>query len=189
MASSRREQYARIGRQGAEPRAELVHMPELIEIRKETPLWEDHIFVDGNGKFGWHANNWEAPVLSEEMKIKGFAGWMRNIPRKHWALCVPYGQGQQRPMYPDLLVFRKEGGRVKVDILDPHDDTRADAAEKAVGLANFARRHGVAFGRIELIRVVGQQIQRLRLHQEAVRDKVLRVTDLKHLSELFAQHG
>jgi hypothetical protein len=32
-------------------------------------------------------------------------------------------------------------------------------------------------------------MQRLRLHQEAVRDKVLRVTSLDHLSELYAQHG
>ena len=189
LPSSRREQYARIGRQGADPRVEVVHAPELIEIRKEIPLWANHLFVDGNGKFGWKANSWEEPVLREAMAAKGFTGWLRNIPKKPWALCVPYGLGQTHPMYPDILVFRKEGGRVKVDILDPHDDGRADAAEKAAGLANFARKHGKGFGRIELIRVVGTQIQRLRLHQESVRDKVLRVTDLKHLSELYAQHG
>ena len=166
-----------------------VHAPELIEIRKEIPLWANHLFVDGNGKFGWKANSWEEAVLREAMAAKGFTGWLRNIPKKPWALCVPYGLGQPRPMYPDILVFRKEGGRVKVDILDPHDDGRADAAEKAVGLANFAHKHGAVFGRIELIRVVGTQIQRLRLHQESVRDKVLRVADLKHLSELYAQHG
>jgi type III restriction enzyme len=92
-------------------------------------------------------------------------------------------------MYPDLLVFRREGKKIKVDIFDPHDDSRADAAKKAVGLANFARKHGAAFGRIEIVRVVQGQIQRLRLHQESVRDKVLRVTDLKHLAELYGQHG
>ena len=189
LPSSRREQYARIGRQGADPRAEVVHAPALIEIRKETPRWQDHLFVDGDGKFGWKANTWEEPVLRDAIAGKGFAGWLRNIPKKPWALCVPYGLGRPRPMYPDILVFRKEGGRVKVDILDPHDDGRADAAEKAVGLANFARKHGTVFGRIELIRVVGTQIQRLRLHQESVRDKVLSVADLKHLSELYAQHG
>jgi type III restriction enzyme len=189
LPSSRREQYARIGRQGAEPRAELIHPPDLIEIRKESPLWDGHLFVDAAGKFGWDANSWEEPVLTTEMKAAGFLGWLRNIPKKPWALCVPYGAGHPRPMYPDLLVFRKEGAKIKVDILDPHDDARADAAEKAVGLANFARKHGAAFGRIELIRVSGGQMQRLRLHQEAVRDKVLRVTSLDHLSELYAQHG
>jgi type III restriction enzyme len=189
LPSSRREQYARIARQGADPQAERIRAPELIEIRKERPLWPDHLFVNESGKFGWQANTWEEMVLREEMKGKSFAGWLRNIPRKQWALCVPYGQGQAKPLYPDIVVFRRETNRIKVDILDPHDDARADAAEKAVGLADFARKHGVAFGRIEMIRVAKGQIQRLRLHQESVRDKVLKVTDLKHLGEIYAQHG
>ncbi len=91
-------------------------------------------------------------------------------------------------MYPDMLVFRREGNKIKIDILDPHDDSRADAAEKAAGLADFARKHGAAFGRIEMIRIVQGKIERLRLHQESVRDKVLKVTDLKHLAELYGQH-
>jgi type III restriction enzyme len=189
MPSSRREQYARIGRQGADPRAETIHAPELIELRKETPLWDSHLFVDATAKFGWKANTWEDLVLREEMKGKGFAGWLRNIPKKHWALCVPYGQGPPKPLYPDMLVLRREGSKIKIDILDPHDDSRADAAEKAAGLADFARKHGAAFGRIEMIRIVKGKIERLRLHQESVRDKVLKVTDLKHLAELYAQHG
>jgi hypothetical protein len=189
MPSSRREQYARIGRQGAEPRAEKIHPPELIEIRKETPAWNGHLFVDDSGKFGWKVNTWEDTVLRDEIKSKTFAGWLRNIPRKHWALCVPYGQGQAKPMYPDILAFRREGNKIKIDVLDPHDESRGDAAEKAAGLADFARKHGAAFGRIELIRIEKGQIQRLRLHQESVRDKVLKVTDLKHLAELYEQHG
>jgi type III restriction enzyme len=189
MPSSRREQYARIGRQGADPRAETIHAPELIELRKETPLWDGHLFVDGAAKFGWKANTWEDLVLREEMKSKNFVGWLRNIPKKHWALCVPCGQGQAKPMYPDMLVFRREAGKVKIDILDPHDDSRADAAEKAAGLADFARKHGPSFGRIETIRVIKGKIERLRLHQESIRDKVVKVTDLKHLAELYGQYG
>ena len=147
------------------------------------------MFVDNADKFVWNANTWEDLVLREEMKAKNFAGLLRNIPKKHWALCIPYGQGQAKPVYPDLLVFRREGTKIKVDIIDPHDDSRADAAEKAVGLADFARKHGAAFGRIEIIRVVAGKIERLRLHQESVREKVLKVTDLKHLAELYAQLG
>lgn len=40
-----------------------------------------------------------------------------------------------------------------------------------------------------MIRIVKAQIERLRLHQESVRDKVLKVTDLKHLAELYVLHG
>ncbi len=189
MTSSRREQYARIRRQGADPKAENIHPPEMIELRKEAPLWEKHLLVDAAGKFGWKSNTWEELVLREEMKGKGFTGWLRNIPKKHWALCVPCGRGPAKPMYPDMLVFRREGSKVRVDILDPHDDSRADAAEKAAGLAEFARKHGAAFGRIEMVRVVKGKIERLRLHQESVRDKVLKVTDLSHLAELYEQHG
>ena len=189
MPSSRREQYARIRRQAAEPRAETIHPLELIEVRKETPLWDSHLFVNDAGKFGWNANSWEELVLREETKGKGFAGWLRNTPKKPWALCVPYGQGQKKPMYPDLLVFRREGTKIKTDILEPHNDSLGDAAEKAAGLADFARRHGASFGRIEMIRVVKGKVERLRLHQESVRDKVLKVTDLKHLQELYEQLG
>ena len=163
--------------------------PELIEVRKETPLWNSHLFVNDSDKFGWDVNKWEDTVLREEMKAKSFAGWLRNIPKKHWSLCVPYGQGQAKPLYPDMLVFRRDGNKIKIDILDPHDDSRADAAEKAAGLADFARKHGAAFGRIEMIRVVKGKIERLRLHQESVRDKVIKVTDLKHLTELYEQYG
>jgi type III restriction enzyme len=189
MPSSRRELYARIGRQGEDPKAEKVHAPELIEVRKETPKWDKHLFVDDGGKFGWKANDWESQVLREEIKSKAVVGWLRNIPKRPWAVCVPYGQGEPQPMFPDLLIFRREGNKLKIDLLDPHDDSRGDAAEKAAGMANFARKHAAAFGRIELIRVVQGRLERLRLHQGSIRDKVAKVTDLKHLAELYSQHG
>lgn len=189
LPSSRREQYLRIRRQGPEPKAELIHAPELIEIRKEAPLWDGHLFIDSAGRFGWATNKWEEAVLNEAAAASGFAGWLRNVPKKPWAVCVPYGPGDLKPMYPDILVFRREGKRIRIDILDPHDDSRADAAPKAAGLANFARKHGGAFGRIELIRVVKARVERLRLHEESVRERVSEVTDLKHLQELYSQLG
>jgi hypothetical protein len=57
------EQYARIGRQGKDPRAEKIHAPEQIEIHKETPLWDSHLFVNDSGKFGWKVTAWEDTVL------------------------------------------------------------------------------------------------------------------------------
>ena len=55
--------------------------------------------------------------------------------------------------------YRHENGKIKIDIFDSHDDSRGDAAGKAAGLANWARKHGPAFGRIELIRVVKGRIE------------------------------
>jgi hypothetical protein len=78
-------------------------------------LWfaDRHLFVESADKFGWKANTWEELVLREEMKGKTYAGWLRNIPKRAWALCVPYGQGQPKAMYPDMLVFRREGKKIK----------------------------------------------------------------------------
>lgn len=45
--------------------------------------------------------------------------------------------------------------------------------------------HGSVFGRIEVIRVVKGQIERLRLHESAVRDRVAKVSTLKHLQDLY----
>jgi type III restriction enzyme len=189
MASAQREKYARIARQGADPRAEFIHAPASVYARKETSPWDDHLYTDDAGKYGWKAGGWEEPVLREEMKGKAFAGWLRNVPKKPWSLCVPYGRGAPKPMYPDFLLFRRVGKKIKIDIFDPHDDSRGDAAEKAAGLAAFARKHGAAFGRIELIRVVKGRIERLRLHEESVRDKVMQVDGLKHLQDLYSSLG
>ena len=128
-------------------------------------------------------------MLRDEIKGQKLRGLAAKHPRKHWALCIPYVQGQARPVFPDLLVFRREGGKIKVGILDPHDESRGDAAEKAAGLVDFARKQGAMFGRIELIRIEKGQIQRLRPHQELIRDKALKVTAVKHLEELYEQHG
>jgi hypothetical protein len=87
MPSSRREQYARIGRQGADPRAETIHPPEIIEVRKETPSWGSHLFVDGPEKFGWNVNKWEAVVLREQMKGKDLAAGSETSPRST-GLCA-----------------------------------------------------------------------------------------------------
>lgn len=40
-----------------------------------------------------------------------------------------------------------------------------------------------------MIRIEKGRIERLQLHQESIRDKVVGVTDLKHLAELYDQHG
>src|SRR5688572_33339422 len=58
--------------------------------------WSSDVCSSDLGKFGWRPNDWEDQILGEEMKAKGFAGWLRNIPKKAWALCVPYGRSEER---------------------------------------------------------------------------------------------
>lgn len=82
MASSRREQYARIGRQGADPKAETIHAPELLEVAKESPRWDGHLFVDDAGKFGWKANNWEGQIAEWKDEHSREYGGRRRAPAK-----------------------------------------------------------------------------------------------------------
>ena len=132
-------------------------------------------------------NAWETAVLKAEMERGDLVAWLRNEPRKAWSLCIPYQRrGEDRPLYPDLIVFRRVKGKLQVDLLDPHNPQLADAVEKAVGLARYAGKHGDYFGRIELI-TVGKDgdIKRLNLNKEAIREKVLPVKETAHLEALF----
>lgn len=185
----RREMYYDLRRKGAAAVAEPMVPRENIEVRRELPTWTDHLYVDEHGRFGFKANTWEKPILKEAMKDKNFLGWFRNYPRKDWSFCVPYGASDEKGFFPDLLVFRREGTKVKVDIYDPHGDQYADAPAKAAGLARFAHKHGDSFGRIEVIRMKDGHPQRLPLHDSVVRNKVRDLTDDKLLDELFDSYG
>jgi type III restriction enzyme len=88
-----------------------------------------------------------------------------------------------------LPPFEGPAGRVVVDILDPHHTGLADAAAKAVGLAQYAAKHADKFGRIELIIVVGDNVKRLDLKDEVVREKVKLVTTREQLERLYEEEG
>lgn len=187
LASSKREEYNRIRRRAKEPETIAPVYPQTIELPREEPAWENHLYVDETGRFGWNANTWETAALRAELEAPGFVAWLRNPPRKPWSFCVSYLHGgEHRPLYPDLIIFRNVNGRVVVDVLDPHNSGLPDAVDKAVGLAMYAQKHGDRFGRIELI-VVGRsgEIKRLDLNRESVRNKVKTVESVAHLEALF----
>jgi len=61
------------------------------------------------------------PHPGEEMARPDFVGWLRNVPRKPWALALPYEpRGEERPMYPDFMVVRKRGGHPWVLLASQH---------------------------------------------------------------------
>lgn len=166
-------------------------MPAAMEVKKEAPEWERHLYVDKRGKFGAKLNTWETAVLEAELASTEVVGWLRNVPRKPWALSVPYRmESNFRPLYPDLIIFRSIKKQVVIDILDPHDSGLPDAVDKAKGMAEYAQKHGDQFGRIELIvRNDDGALKRLDLNNQAVRDKVLKITSKPHLDQLFEDNG
>jgi type III restriction enzyme len=187
LPTSKREEYDRIRRRAKEPQTIGLIFPDAIEVTREEHEWENHLYIDDNERFGWNANSWEETVLKTEMEREGFVAWLRNYPRKSWSLCVPYTyRGEDRPLYPDLIIFRQSTTGLQVDLLDPHNSGLPDAVDKARGLARFAGKHGDHFGRIELI-VVGSkgEIKRLDVNAERVRERVKLVETATHLDALF----
>jgi len=183
------EEFSTLRRRGGRSSEEAMTVAQAIEIKKESPTWKKHLYVDDKGNFGWAAGTWERAVLAEEQKRPGYAGFFRNMPRKDWAVCVRYGAEEDKAMYPDLLVFRRTKGGVLTDILEPHGDQFADHLAKAQGLARYAGKHGEHLGRIEIIRFVGKVPQRMNLQDDKTRSRVLKATNPEQLPDLYEEFG
>jgi type III restriction enzyme len=164
--------------------------PQKVEFPKSDESRAQHIYalLDGSCPvvFG---SSWERLVIDEELKKPSVVGWLRNIAQRPWALAVPYENPEAKLFWPDFLVFRKVKTGFTVDILDPHDATKQDAAPKAVGLAKYVAKHGGHFGRVELIRMESGVLQRLDLKDAAIRAQVVTVTTSQHLQSLYKTLG
>jgi type III restriction enzyme len=187
LGDGRRQMYRKLVRNARDPEAETLTLPTNMFADKREERRDKHLYVDANGKYPSKLNGWEKQVLAEALAATGAVAWLRNQPRQDWSFSVPYRHHNDvRPLFPDFLVFRKTGGKIVSDVLEPHAMAYDDSWAKAVGLAEFAKRHGdQGFGRIELITKVGKSMKRLDLNNTTVRDKVLGVLNNQHLQQLF----
>ncbi|MBZ5640260.1 MAG: DEAD/DEAH box helicase family protein [Acidobacteriia bacterium] len=180
--------YDEVRSLAADPELTSLIYPATIYSKQADQSWEKHLYVTENGSFPAAFNKPETSILERELGNKSVVGWLRNTDRKPWALCIPYEvEGDYRPLYPDFLIVRSDGGRLVVDIIDPHTIALADAPTKAAGLAKFAERHGHKFGRIELVMLDGKTEKRLDLTDETVRGRVKGIKLPEQLRKLFDQ--
>lgn len=178
--------YNEVRKLAADPELTPLGYPTTIEEKKAGEGWRKHLYVDKGWMYSAKLNKWETKVVEEELGKEGLVGWLRNPPRKSWSLCIPYIlSGEQRALYPDFLFVRLDSGELVVDLLDPHRMDLEDAPAKAAGLARYADKHSQEFGRIELIIVEGEEIRRLNLTDERVRNKVRGVSNHAHLRQLY----
>lgn len=187
LPDERRQRYAHIRRQAAKPEAEPWELPPAIDGDKDGNTKLDrHMYVKEDGTHACSLNDWEKAALKDALDDNNAVAWLRNDPRKPWSFTVPYEAGNEyKPMYPDFLVFRRQGDGLVCDILEPHALAYSDSVAKARGLARFANDHGDQFGRIRLITKVGGTYKTLRLDDIEVRDKVGEVATKDHLQQLF----
>ncbi len=191
LPEAKRKRYDRIRAQSRKAEEDVLRLPEDslegIKALGDSP-WRRHLFCDEEGKFFAKFNTWETPVLEEELENPDVLFWLRNVPRKPWALCVPYKfENEDRPCYPDFLFVRKEGDKLVCDILDPHLHKLEDAVEKAKGLAKFAEDHGYnsSFGRIELVAKINGQRRTIDLQNDDVRENVKKIDSKSALELLY----
>lgn len=192
LTTAAQERYNVLRRIARNPEPETLLLPPEMEIKEEGEPWNNHLYTDERKRYFARLNNWEARVVEERiLGDKSVIGWLRILPRKDWALCIPYEKhNEQHPLYPDLVVFRKEKRKIVADILDPHGTQLDDAVEKAKGMAAYARKHGNDFGHIELIILNDkEQLRCLDLNEETIREKVDKIKSSEHLSQLLEDLG
>jgi type III restriction enzyme len=147
--------------------------------------YDDHLLVDENGKAYFNLDDWEQDALDEEMGKEGFVCWIRNLPRKPWSLCVKYEDTDGiHPLYPDLIVVRKEAGEYKLVVLEPHWETAKDNYPKAKGMLAYSKANEQV-SRNELIREVDGELWRLDFKDAIIRNKMKDVKDNDSLDTLF----
>ena len=191
----RRQHFQRLRLATSVPQTIPWALPQSIDFRHTAtaPEYAKHLFLGGGEKFRADLGTWEKEVLQEELADASVAGWLRNVDRKPWSLEIPYEDaGSVKPMFPDLVVVRRDSKGFLFDILEPHDPSLRDNAAKAVGLARFAELHWALFDRIQLIRKQrgadgSERYMRLDVGNEVVRKRVLRVVGNSELDQVFGE--
>jgi type III restriction enzyme len=182
---AKRERFRLLMQASGTPVQHELELPERIVEKKSGDSWKKHLFVNTAGDFWTKLNSWEEPLLKDAMLEDGFVGWLRNLDRRDWALCVPYELSGMKPFYPDFIIFRKVSGKLVVDLLEPHDSTRADTWAKAKGLAIFADNHGMDFGRLIIARKSGDGFQKVDMNDKNTRKKARAMQSQSDLESLF----
>lgn len=161
-------------------------LPDRIVEKPGKHVWKNHLFVTEQGEFAADLNGWEKAFIKWTHEQSDFVCWLRNLPRRDWAFCVPYENGGEKPFFPDFVLVRKKGRGYVVDILEPHDDSRLDTWAKVKGLAKFADEHDVSFGRLMVGRMIGGVLQVVDVSDHKIREKARKMGAPADLESLFA---
>lgn len=160
-------------------------LPEQLVEKESGAAWRKHLYCKVDGTFCTDLNDWEREILGGELKDETVVAWLRNIPRREWAFCIPYELGGTKPFYPDFIIVRKTKKGFQVDIMEPHDATRDDTWAKAKGLATFAEEHGIEFGRLIIARKKGKGFQFADVNDPATRKTARTLQSQNDLESLF----
>lgn len=185
LSASTRKRFQSLIQAAGEAALQVWELPKQIVEKKEGDVWEKHLYCTASGGFSAKLNGWEKELLEQEMKKEGFVAWLRNLPRREWALCIPYELAGKKPFYPDFIIVRKSGRGLIVNIIEPHDDSRTDTWAKAKGLAEFADKHGMDFGQLVIARKKDKTWQMADVNEMRTRANARKMQSGSDLESLF----
>ena len=196
MEEKWRKRYENIVADGDPVSQKSFHLPDYISIQssEDGTSFSDHLFVDeATGTATFKLTSWEDKTLKEEQQREEFVTWLRNPARSSWALCIPYVMNNEnKPLYPDFIIVRKENDNYVLDILEPHNSSLKDNLPKAKGLAEYAQREP-KIGRVQLIRLVSaygvDKLVRLDLNSSLIRESVIQANTESELDHIFDIYG
>ena len=197
LHEARRQHYEHLCLSSARPVAVEWRLPPSIAFRRsaDAPQYDKHLYVEPDGSFRAELGPWERAVLEQALADPRVVGWLRNLVRQPWSLEIDYTEaGEERPMFPDLVVVRREGTGFVADVLEPHDPSRQDNVPKAIGLARFAEDHGAGYGCIGLVRKLHvaagtEEYRVLDCNNADTRRRTLQASSPASLDQLFRDRG
>jgi type III restriction enzyme len=179
LPDAKKAQYEPVKRETRTPELTDLILPTSRNVPARPDLfWPKHVLCAEDGVFPADIKGWEVKVMERELRDDELIGWYRNPTGGNASLRVPYkATPHDRSMYPDLVLFHRDGETIKPSIVDPHGFHLADAAAKLQGLASYAAAHGDVFDRIDAVAEVDGNLLALDLKSPAVRDAVATVDD------------
>lgn len=188
FSESVKSKYDKYTREGENVSDHSWKLPNTIYLSKGEELFENHLFVDNEGKASFPLNGWEKDVIIEAEKDPDFVCWLRNQDRKPWSLCIPYTMNEKvHPFYPDFIIIRKDGqGGYLLDIVEPHKKDE-DNVPKAKAMAKYAEDADGDVERFEMTRMYGEKMLRLDFANPAISHLLSDANkyDDDYLDELF----
>jgi hypothetical protein len=147
------------------------------------PSYTQHLLCDDQGDYPAELGAWEQAVLTAEMGRAGFKAWYRNPDRPSQdSLGIAYEDGgDTKIVRPDFLFFAEQGGRIVVDLIDPHGFHLADALPKLKGLARYAETHAKVYRRVEAVADSGGKLRVLDLTRTDVREAIMKADSAEAL--------
>ena len=194
LSEVRRSNYNKLRLAANNPQAIAWDLPESIDFKltSKSKEYSKHLYVNENEKFRCELGTWEEGVIKEEIKDGSTISWLRNLPNKPWSFEIPYMEsGGYKSMFPDLIIFKRNGNDLMVDIMEPHQNPSLnDNYKKAIGLAQFADNHWSLYDQIQLIRLKKgkdgkEHYYRLNINNEKIRKMILDITNNDQLDKIF----